>query len=148
MAGMPWPRLGARSKIGQQVESIAHTVCMKRDRRVMHFPSGGMENRIMASRLSCQIERIQAKPMSGLTWPGLITRRSGAPPIIDWHLARYSTVTVILYVLPLTPSMVPVPGVGFLPSRQSSSRAWTLLYTSSLRAVRSEVGPPNKSGRG
>jgi hypothetical protein len=42
--GMPWPRLGARSKIARQVESIAHTVCMKRDRRVMHFPSGGNSN--------------------------------------------------------------------------------------------------------
>ena len=42
--GMPWPRLGARSKIAQQVEPIAHTVCMKRDQRVMYFPSGGNSN--------------------------------------------------------------------------------------------------------
>ena len=98
----------------------------------------------MANRQSCQMERIQIKPMSDLTWSGHTTERSTL--IVDWHFARYSTVTVILYVLLLTPSMTPVPGVESLPSRKSSSRAWTLLLYSLCRK-RPEVGPPNKSAR-
>jgi len=71
--GMPWPRLGARSRIGQQVESIAHTVW---GRRVMHFPSGGKSNHGKPAKLPDGTYANQADVR-----PDLITRRSGAPPL-------------------------------------------------------------------
>jgi hypothetical protein len=83
--------------------------------------------------------------------PGLITRRSGVQHphyrLAPCTLQHRGCDLVILYVLPLTPSMIPVPGVEFLPSRQSSSPSLDLVVLYMSRAVRSEVGPPNKSGR-